>query len=116
MLAGDRLHSVESLLDLVASCRVHIDRLAVAAQSVYGLADLDARALQQFNDRSERVIELRELLDRALRIGNEAVGIAVVAVEQAVGRGDDPFREAAAVLQSPAFGAEFFELAADDVQ
>ena len=100
VLATDGTDRVETVFDPVPPCRIHVDGLAIAPQQVGRLAELDARILQQFERGLEIRIEFDELLQRTQCFGDEAVGVAVVAVVETVQCRADAFGKAPAVGES----------------
>ena len=111
MFSRNSLHGIQSLLDPVAPCRIHVDRFAVAPQCLSGFRYLDIRTIECFKQGFERRIEFGNLLDRANSLGTRLFALEASLSNRGIECGAHAFRNFAAVLESLAFTVQCVEFA-----
>ncbi len=99
VFSGDGLQRVQSFLNPIPPARVHVDAVFIAAQRVSRLSNLDARGLQQFKQRTQVWVKGRYGPDGPGGIGDQAVRVAIIAVDQRIKSRAQPIGEAAAIQQ-----------------
>ena len=80
VFARNRLHRIQPLLYKVLLPRVHVDRIAIAAQCVDRLGNLYARVLQEFRDRRKLFVKLHQPLQGTFCGGDHPRHVGVVVV------------------------------------